>query len=303
MTSSSSQPVFCPTCHARYEVASEQLRAHDVVLLCGLCGRGFNVREASSARLSTTDEVTAARAQELGARIVVGHEQPGAARTLASVLRHGGFSPLCLARGEQVLSAFDPTMPELPVALCLDVGIPGVLAFEVIAHLRASPHTATLPIVLLASVFERTRYKRRPNRLYGADTYLELHHVPDRLLEVIHALSVQAPLDDERRQAPSERAAAAPLRDLADLSDDDAVRVQARRTLMDIALYHGDEIGHGLKGGDPFVALRAPLDEGCARLMASSPDTVRAREIFDEELQVFTTRLSERERTRRVVEG
>jgi predicted Zn finger-like uncharacterized protein len=297
--SSSTRPVFCPACHARYEVASEHLRAPDVVLLCGLCSHGFNVRDAGAAVSSSL----APRSKEAGPRVVVGHEQPGAARTLAAVLRQGGYVPLCLSRGEQVLSAFDPTMPELPVALCLDVGIPGVLAFEVIAQLRASPGTATLPIVLLASVFEHTRYKRRPNRLYGADTYLELHHVPDRLLDVIQSLAARETVGDERRQAPLERAAAAPLRHLSELTDDDAVRVYARRALMDVALYNGEEISRGLKGGDPFREVTLALEEARARVVAEAPDASRAGEIFDDEMHTFSARLSERERTRRLVEG
>jgi len=297
MQTSPAVPVFCPACHARYEVSADLTSSSDVVLLCGLCGRGFRLRES---RAVGGDDAAAA-ASPTGPRVVVGHEHPGACRTLAAVLRQGGYEPVCLGRGEQVLSAFDAAMPELPTALCLDVGIPGVLAFEVIAHLRANPHTKTLPIVLLASVFERTRYKRRPNRLYGADTYLELHHVPDRLIDVLQALRARAPLDDERRQAPLERAAAAPLRDAADLTGDDALRRRARRTLMDLALYHGDEIGRGLKAGDPFAHVGDAIEGARESVLTVALDASRARAIFDEELHAFIARLTERERSRRVL--
>lgn len=297
MQSTSNVPVFCPACHARYEIAVDLAASSDVVLLCGLCGRGFRVRESRAVgRDDATPQTTTG-----GPRVIVGHEHPGACRTLAAVLRQGGYEPVCLAKGEQVLSAFDAAMPELPSALCLDVGIPGVLAFEVIAHLRANPHTKTLPIILLASVFERTRYKRRPNRLYGADTYLELHHVPDRLIEVLEALRARAPLDDERRQAPLERAAAAPLRDAGDLTGDDALRRRARRTLMDLALYHGDEIGRGLKSGDPFTHLADAVEGARESLLSVALDAARARVIFEEEHQAFVARLTERERSRRVL--
>ena len=35
-------------------------------------------------------------------------------------------------------------------------------------------------VVLVASIYNRTGYKRRPTSLYGADDYVEQHHIPDR---------------------------------------------------------------------------------------------------------------------------
>ena len=36
-------------------------------------------------------------------------------------------------------------------------------------------------VVLVASVYRPTGYKRRPTRLYGADDYIEIHHLGDAL--------------------------------------------------------------------------------------------------------------------------
>ncbi len=43
-------------------------------------------------------------------------------------------------------------------------------------------------MVLVASVYNRTGYKRRPTSLYGADDYVEQHHIPDALVGKLERL-------------------------------------------------------------------------------------------------------------------
>lgn len=279
MTSNAGGRVFfCPSCGARYDVARELLGESHVVLLCGMCGHAARTHAhaldpavPAVASLGGTPErvPTAAELQLIESqqpRVIVGHEVPAAARSIATVLRGAGYAPLCVKSGELVLSACDPAMPAQPAAVVLDVAIPGVLAFEVIEHLRAHPVTKSLPVVLLASVFERTRYKRRPTNLYGADAYLELHHVPDRLSAVIQEVTASrtspgAPgASPERLQAPVERARSAGLRGRPDVVDAEAAQALARRLLSDVALYHGDELADGVRRGDPFASLASAVD-------------------------------------------
>jgi CheY-like chemotaxis protein len=202
--------------------------------------------------------------------------------------------------GDQVLQACDPALPARAEAVVLDVGVPGVMAFEVMDQLRAHPSTKELPVILLASVFERTRYKRRPNQLYGADAYLELHHVPDRLVTLLDALRSKEPLPEERVQAPADRARAAALRaEVTPLDDDGLVRV-ARRVLSDMALYHGDEIARGVAEGEPLAHVQDAL-AGARQLF----EELAAERIalFEEEVEDFVARLNERDRVRRRANG
>ena len=55
-------------------------------------------------------------------------------------------------------------------------------------RLRGKPSLSDTGIILIASVFQHTRYKRAPTSLYGADDYVEKHHIRDRLLEKITRL-------------------------------------------------------------------------------------------------------------------
>lgn len=337
---------FCPSCGARYDVPRELFTppstsgdiegapATSVVLLCGMCGHAARtVASALDPAVPVADRPpTAAELSLIESklpRVVVGHEVPAAARSIAGVLRGAGYSPLCVKSGELVLSACDPAMPAQPVAVVLDVAIPGVLAFEVIEHLRAHPKTNGLPVILLASVFERTRYKRRPTNLYGADAYLELHHVPDRLAPVIEEVRAQRappPASSSSSssssagagagaapsgsgggvQAPVERARAAGLRGRADVVDAEAATALARRLLSDVALYHGDELADGVRRGDPFASLagavdaardmfRTALGVGAASgASASAAPGAETTAVFEDELARFGQQLLER---------
>jgi CheY-like chemotaxis protein len=283
--------VFCPACGARYALAEALLANTDIVVLCTACGKGSKLGDVDPERAAaTTDALGLALAESHQPRVVVGHEVPAAARSIADILRRGGFAPVCVRTGDEVLAAVDPTMPSQPAAVVLDVGIPGVLAFEIIEALRASPSpSSSVPVVLLASVYERTRYKRRPNRLYGADAYLELHHVPDRLVEVLQGLLTKTEAVDERQQAPVDRARTAPLRgDVRLVDDEEGARSLARRLLSDVALYHGDEIARGVRSGAPF--------SGIEDAVAAARDLHRtaggSSSTFDDELQAFSVRLS-----------
>ncbi len=287
---------FCPSCGARYDVTRELLE-QNVVLLCGICGSASHIGEPEADAQKPPEESDAERALREAQlpRVVVAHEVPAAARSIAQVLRAAGYAPLCVRSGEQVLSACDPAMPSPPVAVVLDVAIPGVLAFEVIEQLRAHPKTKGVAVVLLASVFERTRYKRRPTNLYGADAYLELHHVPDRLAPVIAEVSAHRPPGPDRLQAPVERARTAALRARPDAEDVDAAAALARRLLSDVALYHGDELADGVRRGNPFASLGAAVDNARELFRAAS----HAQGVFEDELQRFSSQLLDRNGGRR----
>lgn len=310
MTADVTRIVFCPACGARYGVDPALLDGAGLRVLCGTCGACFDAERVRSAGESQPAEVAPGASEPVvdvlasvhGPRVVIGHEVPSAVRTLVRVLREAGYAPVPVRSGEQVLQACDPAMPATPEAVVLDVGIPGVMAFEVIDQLRAHPKTKGLPVVLLASVFERTRYKRRPNQLYGADAYLELHHVPDRLAPILDALREQRPLPTERLQAPVERAQAAPLRSSPPTLDDDGLRTLVRRLLSDVALYHGDEVAAGVAAGDPLRDVRdAVRDAEQLFLEAAGPRD--RKPLFDEELADFVARLNEARRVRGMADG
>jgi len=282
--------IFCPACGARYVVDAGLLVEGDLGVLCTACGKASRLADSDADRATAAaDALTSAVAESRWPRVIVGHEVPAAARSIADTLRRGGYAPVCVRTGDEVLAAVDPTMPASASAVVLDVGIPGVLAFEIIEALRGQPSTSSIPVILLASVYERTRYKRRPNRLYGAAAYLELHHVPDRLVDVLDEVLNNITPGQERQQAPVDRARAAGLRlDSPDASDEAGARALARRLLSDVALYHGDEVARGIREGAPFGGI----DDAVAAARDLHERAGGANDVFEAELKAFAARLS-----------
>ena len=68
-----------------------------------------------------------------------------------------------------------------PCLVLLDVAFCGGFPFELIDQARGGQAGAGHKIILLPSIYNKTAYKKRPTSLYGADAYLELHHISDRL--------------------------------------------------------------------------------------------------------------------------
>ena len=113
-----------------------------------------------------------------GPTVVVGHGTAEMSQQVGEILLSEGFSPLHASDGDQVLRIVDDRLPK---ALVLDVALGGVPAFQVIDRVKNGERTSNVKVILIASVYTKTAYKRRPSSLYGADDYVEQHHIPDKL--------------------------------------------------------------------------------------------------------------------------
>jgi CheY-like chemotaxis protein len=112
-------------------------------------------------------------------RVVVAHEADDIRDAALRVVRELGLEGVGVADGDSARALVLSTPP--PAALVVDVGLPRVLAYQLVDEVRAVG--AKIGIILVASVYSRTAYKRRPASLHGADDYVEQHHVPDQLGE------------------------------------------------------------------------------------------------------------------------
>jgi CheY-like chemotaxis protein len=240
------RPVFCPACSRRYELRTEHLEDAGLKFLCLNCETVFRPR--LNGEVSRPPDQGAQAERPL---VVVAHESPAVCTTVGRVLEEAGFATRFVHDGDHAVASFDEALPLHPSALVLDVGIPGLLAFQVCSILKSRPRAHPVKVVLLASVFERTRYKRRPTTLHGADAYVELHHVPDRLVTLLRETLASQPAARHRAHLPRERAQADALRD--EVMDLDAARTLARRLVSDVALYHESELRSGLDAGKPLA--------------------------------------------------
>ncbi len=188
-----------------------------------------------------------------GPAVVVAHELE---RVVAHVGVVAGGLGLHVLHAPSGSSAWRLLEAKRPVAAVLDVALPEVMSFQLIERLRARPELAGMKIVLIASVFNRTAYKRRPSSLYGADDYIEQHHVHDLLPQKLRVL---LRLPEGSWRADELDALSADER--TDLIGCERVAALARSIAADIALYHAAEMSHAVQG-EMTPALERALEEG-----------------------------------------
>jgi DNA-binding response OmpR family regulator len=324
--------VACPGCGTPY--ALDDALAGQLVL-CGNCQTAF--RLAESPRADGGDGAAKARAPAAAAaapeavadegsgpwlavpeptapapRVLLAHENARVCEVTSEVLREAGFVPLVArggARAKEVLAAGAAD------ALVADVALPEVPASQLCDWLRGQTDEklSRLPVVLVASVFRHTAYKRRPARLYGADDYVEQHHIPDMLVPKIARLlqargmevpggslveilgsgdpaHVDALATEERKlfEASAEKTGAAL----------EAAERRARRLawilVADVILYNEPELERQAPGAPPSARLAADVAEGRRLFDKLVPDALRARadwfgQAFDEYLSLRGT--------------
>ena len=209
--------------------------------------------------------------------MLVVHESAETFAVVARIASQSGHAAINVRDGAQALALTSTTNFAL---VLVDVATQGVYAFELVPKLKAlalSPH-----VVLMASVYDPAAYKRAPTSLYGADAYIEQHHLPDKLPEIIAKIFAGAPPAISVDAVQEERAV---LRDAARESliagsrDEQIAQARslARRVLMDVSLYQGDLWAQGLANRNLRELLKKPLADAKsfvnARLPASLQDT------------------------------
>ncbi len=205
-----------------------------------------------------------------GPRVVVGHESEMISQQTGEVLLESGFYPLRAKDGDEVIRIFESHQP--PAAV-LDVALSKILAFQVIHYLRARPDLKDTKVVLIASVYSKTAYKRKPQSLYGADDYVEQHHIPDKLPVKLSSLLKLGEAEAEAVRDESALQRADVIREAEQREELEGlrrVRTVAHNIVADIALYNQSDIERVVQTGD-IGPMAAVLQEG-RRLLTEMVD-------------------------------
>ncbi len=195
-------------------------------------------------------------------RILFAHERRGVTRAVQRVLEREGFSFEHVVDGDRCAARLAEQRWD---GLVVDVALPKRAGYELVEVSRElSPEHGARVVVLVASVYRRTSYKRRPTTLYGADDYVEIHHLCDSLPRKLYEHLGVPPAPPAERTQGEARAA---LRREGDrrLQHDDHQRL-ATLIVADMALYNGDT----LQGARDLQSAEA----------AVAPDLDIARQLF-----------------------
>ena len=227
--------VKCPKCNAQLRL--KKTTGEEVLVRCPRCQSKVRVQAKS---FFTT---------------LIAHEDQEICQQLSERVTPLG-SRVVVCRDENAIR--ESLVPNSRCVLLLDVAFNGIFPFQVIDKIKAAGQQQH-KVVLLPSVYNRTAYKKSPDSLYGADAYLELHHIGDRLVPLIgelypellnHVASI-APVctdGDERKLQPDELVAQA--------------NKLAKLLVADIVLYHQDRLEQGQLSGQLEQLFAEQLEEG-----------------------------------------
>ncbi len=194
------------TCGARLKIGDEKLTDAGVKVRCPRCGTAHIAAkprpaeadlsasapasmvapsEPGPVRSPSAHAAAAFASAARGPLVLVAHDSKIVADMIGDVLRKAGMSSEHAANGLEALKMATTLKPQ---AMVVDVGLTGIYGFDLCERLKGDPDTKDIKIVLLSSVYGLTAYKRSPVHLYGADDYIEKHHIPDELAPKIQRL-------------------------------------------------------------------------------------------------------------------
>lgn len=196
--------IVCPSCRTKFSFDDKKVGADGVKLRCSKCHAIFRViRKAPLAGAPAEPPVPTSPPPAQGSpklRVVVANESAAFCGAVEKVLAPEPFEVFTFNDGKTAFAAIEDLKPEV---VLLDVALPSMYGFEICEAVRKNPALAAVKLILLASIYDKTRYKRAPRSLYGADGYIEKHHIPDSLVGMIYNLvSDQKPVKENGRKEP-----------------------------------------------------------------------------------------------------
>lgn len=191
-------------CGAKLKIDETKFAGKRVKVRCPRCGNMLPLAAASIPAPAPAAPAPAAKkpapspapaAEAPSHLVLVAHDSEVVRNMVSDVLTGAGFGVLTASDG---VSALKIAAERRPQAMVVDVGLPGIYGFELCERLKTDPKTRGIKIVLLSSVYDSRRYKRTPASLYGADDYIEKHHIPDYLTVKLRKL-----ISPEKHQEPA----------------------------------------------------------------------------------------------------
>jgi len=213
-------------------------------------------------------------------KVIVAHENPVIIERTSKVLTQKGYAVITARDGIEVMIK---AIKELPFLALLDVALPKIYGFEVCKRLKERAETKEIKVILISSIYDKTRYRREPNSLYGADDYIEEHHIEELLIDKIDAikgvkgkeevvekpkepiLKKPQPIAETPIQAAVQPRVTAPPKGEIKIGTDEAVekaRRLARTIISDIYLYSSSKMENAIKNNTVYSEFAPEIKEG-----------------------------------------
>jgi len=306
--------IVCPGCKTRFSFDEQKVGADAIKLRCGKCNAIFRVIRKSPQMGEAPRSALPTSTPPPGIKVVVANESFAFCKAVSDVLLRESFDVSAYNDGRE---AFNAIMQLKPDVVLLDVALPSMYGFEVCDAIRKNPEISSVKVILIASIYDKTRYKRAPLSLYGADDYIEKHHIPDSLVAMVYRLvsgqkpfeppsGTMAEVEEEAQSAPQELSPSEmndheiTRRDLKRYEERETslpsspsepelpeAHVKARRfariIVSDIVLYNQARVEEGVSNGTFYQLLADDIGEGRALYLSRVPDEITSGTSYLEE--------------------
>lgn len=281
--------ISCQHCGKRVRIDATKYAGKRIKMRCSQCSEVF------VAEVPVRAETPAKKSVLPLPQVLIAHSDPALCETVGSILGSHNFRWEACHDGETALELMGRLPPQVAI---VDVALPGLFAFEVVEKVRNRPGLAGVKIILLSSVYNKMAYKRRPTTLYGADDYIEKHHIPQDLIAKIHKLienghpaktaestprEMPTPLEIDALKARLQHAEESESL-LAPSEQTELAKAQrlARIIASDISLYDEAKVTEGIRSGTFFELFAEEIAEGRQHFLARIPESLPHRAaIFD----------------------
>ena len=265
--------VVCPKCKTKLKVDDAKLSPQGSRFKCPKCSTVLAVKKPVVQEKKALDEKKA----------LVAHSNPSVADTVKTLLAGQGYTILSSADG---IDTMVKALRELPWLGIIEVALPKIYGFEVCKRLKSRPETKEMKLILVPSIYDKTKYRREPVSLYGADDYIEEHDLSTRLIEAVSRIKNGSPTETEppeQKPGPTtpaapdippagkkpEPALGQPEAPAAKVSTDGKVdeltekaRRLARTIINDIYLYNSAKVDEAVRRDNFYAVFSAEVKEG-----------------------------------------
>ena len=267
--------VICPKCKIKLKVDDAKLSTAGSRFKCPKCSTVLVMKKPSPLITKTLDTT----------KVLVAHSNPEVLETARTLLQDQGYKVVTSTDGIDVMIK---ALRELPFLVVVEVSLPKIYGFEVCKKLKARAEMKDIKFILVPAIYDRSKYRREPASLYGADDYIEAQDMPVMLIEKINKL-VAMPEESSGKTRPSQkppspspeisgiktevqeekpelRQPPAPEeKKPAEGKNSEAIEKAKRlsRTIInDIYLYNSAKVMESIKNGSFFAVFAPELKEG-----------------------------------------
>ena len=293
----------CPKCKARFKLDESKIPVAGVKLRCSKCRTIFAIKK--KAVPGEIKEPQPAKA----CSVLIANSDPSVCDTVEEILKSGNMEVLKAYDGVDALATIEKRRPHVAV---LDVALPMMYGFEVCEHVKGHTELKDTKVILMASIYDKTRYKRNPVSLYGADDYIEKHHIHDDLLPKINRLILSPGHEEVKEKEPMKEAEEAVTREVRpepagqkdveklkagekviddkDREAEEKARRLARIIVSDVALYNGNLVSEGVRDGTFYKLMGDDIKEGLEHYKKRVPPSIPAESYLKEAFEEFISR-------------